>query len=240
MEAINFIKQTHKPFIGEIDNSFVDDNGFTYDDYYNIYVDSIISEIYKCKNKRVNVNCKFEKRDIVLKDKYINPKITKIELCNSIYINLTIDKDCKVKIIKTNGDLVVCNNADDIIARHIKMREGKGFITFEQFTDIEKAPVSDGDAVLLEDIGNLAANEMFTESGIVSPVEKVVNGIKLLSEKVDELIIVTNEVGCDGIEYAAGTMEYISAVSSINRSIAEFSDFVYECVYGIPVALKGE
>ena len=132
------------------------------------------------------------------------------------------------------------NNADDIIARHIKMREGKGFITFEQFSDIEKAPVSDGDAVLLEDIGNLAANEMFTESGIVSPVEKIVNGIKLLSEKVDELIIVTNEVGCDGIEYAAGTMEYISAVSSINRSIAEFSDFVYECVYGIPVALKGE
>lgn len=132
------------------------------------------------------------------------------------------------------------NNAEDIIARHIKMREGKGFITVEQFTDIEKSPVTGSDAVLLEDIGNLAANEMFTESGIVSPVEKVVNGIKLLSEKAADLIIVTNEVGCDGIEYTHETMEYISAVSSINCCIAEFADSVYECVYGIPVALKGE
>ncbi len=132
------------------------------------------------------------------------------------------------------------NNAEDIIARHIKMREGKCFVTIEQFTDINKAPVKDGDAVLLEDIGNLAANEMFTENGIVSPVTKVVSGIKTLSETVAELIIVTNEVGCDGIGYASGTMDYIDAVSSINRSIAEFADNVYECVYGIPVTLKGE
>ena len=132
------------------------------------------------------------------------------------------------------------NNAEDIIARHVRMREGKGFITVEQFTDIEKAPVTVGDAVLLEDIGNLSANEMFTENGIVSPVDKVVNGIKLLSGKVTDLIIVTNEVGCDGIEYAPGTMDYISAVSAINRSIAGSADNVYECVYGIPVALKGE
>ena len=81
---------------------------------------------------------------------------------------------------------------------------------------------------------------MFTENGIVSPVTKVVSGIKTLSEIVSELIIVTNEVGCDGIGYAPETMDYIAAVSSINRSIAEFADNVYECVYGIPVTLKGE
>ena len=132
------------------------------------------------------------------------------------------------------------NNAEDIIARHVKMREGKGFTVVEQFTDIEKAPVERGDAVLLEDIGNLAANEMFTESGICDPVKKVVAGIKQLSEEVSELIIVTNEVGCDSIGYSAETMDYIAAIAEIDRRIAEFADNVYECVYGIPVVLKGE
>lgn len=131
------------------------------------------------------------------------------------------------------------NNAEDIIARHVKMREGKGFVTVEQFTDIGSAPVQRGDAVLLEDIGNLTANEMFTDEGICSPVVKVATGIKQLSERVSELIIVTNEVGSDGIEYSAETMDYIRSVAEINRKIADISDNVYECVYGIPVALKG-
>ena len=113
------------------------------------------------------------------------------------------------------------NNAEDIIARHVKMREGKGYITVEQFTDIGSAPVQRGDAVLLEDIGNLTANEMFTEKGISCPVVRVVSGVKSLSERVSELIIVTNEVGSDGKDYGSGTMDYIRAMAEISRRIAE-------------------
>lgn len=131
------------------------------------------------------------------------------------------------------------NNAEDIIARHVKMREGKGFITVEQYTDIGNAPVQKGDAVLLEDIGNLTANEMFREEGIYDPVEKIVSGIRQLSEKAAELVIVTNEVGSDGIIYPDSTTAYIASMARICSKITCFADNVYECVYGIPVALKG-
>ena len=34
-------------------------------------------------------------------------------------------------------------------------------------------------------------------------------------------------------------MEYIKEMGRIDRRLAEFSDNVIECVYGIPIALKG-
>lgn len=53
-------------------------------------------------------------------------------------------------------------------------------------------------------------------------------------------VIVTNQVGSDGIDYDEGTAEYIRTLGDINRYIAEFADNVVECVYGIPILLKGE
>ncbi|MBP1566569.1 MAG: bifunctional adenosylcobinamide kinase/adenosylcobinamide-phosphate guanylyltransferase [Oscillospiraceae bacterium] len=126
------------------------------------------------------------------------------------------------------------------IERHRKMREGKGFLTLEQYTDIEKAEISLQSAVLIECMGNLCANEMFSDSAVEDPVSKIVSGIKKLSERAGLLVIVTNEVFSDGIEYESGTMEYIKAMGEINSRISAFADVVTECVYGIPVAVKGD
>lgn len=133
----------------------------------------------------------------------------------------------------------VGSDAEEIIMRHRKMREGKGYITVECQRDICNVDVSEKSGVLIECMGNLCANEMFVGSEIFKPADKIVSDIRALSEIVSELIIVTNEVGCDGVEYSAETLQYISQLAEINRKIAEFADNVIECVYGIPVPRKG-
>ena len=127
----------------------------------------------------------------------------------------------------------------EAISRHRKMREQKGFGTIEKYTDIQDISLDNCSAVLLECVGNLCANEMFSEDGMCYPVDKIVSGIKRLSDSAAELVIVTNQVGSDGIDYAEGTAEYIRLLGEVNRRIAEFADNVIECVYGVPIVLKG-
>ena len=97
-------------------------------------------------------------------------------------------------------------------------------------------------AALLECMSNLTANEMFTKDGMKSEeevVEKIVSEIQTLSQKLDNLVIVTNNVFEDGVIYDAGTMEYLKALGRINAALARLADRVAEVVVGIPVELKG-
>lgn len=131
------------------------------------------------------------------------------------------------------------NEAYAAIERHRKMREGKGFKTIEKYTDVHEILLSDNSSVLLECIGNLCANEMFSSNKMIDPTDKIIMGVQHLSSIAKETVIVTNQVGGDGIKYAKETAEYIRVLGEINRRIAEFSDNVIECVYGIPILLKG-
>ncbi len=51
------------------------------------------------------------------------------------------------------------------VARHRKMRSGKGFDTLECYTHLEEALIPAGRTVLLECMSNLVANEMFSPLG---------------------------------------------------------------------------
>lgn len=125
------------------------------------------------------------------------------------------------------------------IARHRKMRADKEFLTVEQYTDIDRADIPDGSAVLLECMGNLLANEMFRNDIITECTDKIVSDILHLKKRTKFLVIVTNQVGSDGIDYDKGTAGYIAALGRINQKIAANADKVIECVYGIPVTVKG-
>lgn len=124
------------------------------------------------------------------------------------------------------------------IARHRKMREDKGFLTIEQYTDIDHADVGKGNAVLLECLGNLLANEMFREGKVVDCTDKVVHDLLRLNHRTNLLVIVTNQIGSDGICYDKSTTDYIASLGTINQEIAANADKVVECVYGIPIVLK--
>ena len=80
---------------------------------------------------------------------------------------------------------------------------------------------------------------MFTQEEITDPSEKILRGLKSLSEQVETLVVVTNEVASDGLEYPSGTTKYIRIMSQLNNAAAQFADVVIECVCGITLLLKG-
>lgn len=135
------------------------------------------------------------------------------------------------------------------VERHRKQRAGKGFRTIERTRGLEalRIPGSpEQTAVLLECVSNLAANEMFGgetlpdcgQEPAVTAGEAVVAGIRSLARQAAELVVVTNEVGLDGISYEVETMEYIRLMGRVNQRLAKLADRVVEVVYGIPVVLK--
>lgn len=130
--------------------------------------------------------------------------------------------------------------AQDAINRHRRMRQGKGFETCERYTDVGGIVFSDWpDAVLLECIGNLCANEMFSDNGIHEQVaEKITQDIRKLAAKTKLFVAVTNQVGEDGMTYTEETMTYIRVLGEINARLAEEADVVIESVCGIPVYRK--
>lgn len=150
------------------------------------------------------------------------------------------------------------------VERHRKLRAGKGFLTIESPMNVGKIQFvcagepgqaqyrqeaerkgqcsSEKKSALLECMSNLTANEMFTKDGMKSEdevVEKIVSEIQTLSQKLDNLVIVTNNVFEDGVIYDAGTMEYLRALGRINAALARLADRGAEVVVGIPVELKG-
>ena len=127
------------------------------------------------------------------------------------------------------------------IARHRRMRDGKGFETLECPTDLATAvPDAAGD-ILLECLSNLVANEMFLAGeSRENTICKVMGGIDALCRSNDHVIIVTNNVFEDGISYPRETETYIACLGELNRRLAEAADLVIEAHAGIPTALKGE
>lgn len=127
------------------------------------------------------------------------------------------------------------------VARHREMRAGKGFETFERYTDLAGLRLPARGTALLECICNLTANEMFDENGNCSdPCDRVLAGVDALREQCDTLVVVTNDVGSDGEDYGAETRAYMEAIGRINAALAAKADVVCELVCGIPLPLKGE
>ena len=122
------------------------------------------------------------------------------------------------------------------VERHRAQRADKGFRTIECEKDLASADIAEGSVVLLEDLVNLMANEMF-DGGDVS---RIVPALNILAKKCRHLIMVTNDIFSDGIEYAESTQEYIRQLAEINNAAAQMADCVVEVVYSIPVCVKGE
>ena len=127
------------------------------------------------------------------------------------------------------------------IARHREMRKDKGFDTLECYTGLKQAEVSGYHTVLLECMSNLTANEMYQESGSGDRcVEEILEGIRHVKSQCHNLIVVTNEIFSDGIEYDAETRRYQQCLGRINTEMASMADLVAEVVYSIPLIHKGD
>lgn len=128
------------------------------------------------------------------------------------------------------------------IDRHRKLREGKGFLTVEQYTDISKVADkldSQADTLLVECLSNLCANEIFSPEGAGQETEnRIAQGIAALGERYENVIVVTNEIFSDGIAYPSETMDYIQTLGRLNTRLAQWADGVVEVFCGIPLYRK--
>lgn len=127
------------------------------------------------------------------------------------------------------------------VTRHQQMRQGGGFLTLEKPDNLDRLVLDQPGTALLECLCNLTANEMFDEEGRIQDVyDKISFGLEHLERQCKHLIVVTNEVGSDGIPYPAGTQAYIRLLGRINRHLAARYDVVAELIAGIPTLLKGQ
>ena len=123
------------------------------------------------------------------------------------------------------------------IAKHQSLRSGRGFQTLERYTDLAGLNVPDESNVLLECLGNLTANELYSQSG--GGDRAVILGIEALLGRCRHLTVVTNEIFSGGADYEGDTLNYMRALAAINRRLARRADMVVEVVAGCPNFLKG-
>ena len=119
------------------------------------------------------------------------------------------------------------------VEKHRKMRAQKQFETLECPLHLDRLALPGRGTVLLEDLGNLVANELY------SPAEAVLAGLERLAAGCDHLIVVSNEVFSGGADYAGDTDQYLLALARVNNAFAARADNVCRVVCGLPVYYKG-
>ncbi len=138
------------------------------------------------------------------------------------------------------------------VARHRALRAGKGFQTIECYTGLEKIQLPGRGAVLLECIGNLTANELYSPARAAANAETdetdetdkaaeaaVLRGVDNLLSQCRELVVVSNEVFSGGWNYEGDTFRYLRVLADINRALAGRAGRVAEIVCGRAVYYKG-
>ena len=133
--------------------------------------------------------------------------------------------------------------AEARVARHRAMRAKHGqdagleFLTVERPVNVGGAAVEPGDSVLLEDLGNLLANEIWSPAGVGPDraEERIFSGLCALLERAELLVVVSCDVFADGAEYDEGTMAYIWSLANLHRRLAPLACQVVEVVCGIPI-----
>ena len=125
--------------------------------------------------------------------------------------------------------------------KHRRLRAEKRFETVECYTDLASAVVPVGGAVLLECMGNLCANELYSPRGSGNGAEAaILRGVERLRGRCGDLVVVSNEVFSGGSRYEGDTLRYLKLLGRVNRRLAAMADNVCEVVCGVPVYYKGK
>ena len=126
------------------------------------------------------------------------------------------------------------------VEKHRKMRAAKQFETVECPLHLDNMRLPARGTALLEDLGNLAANELYDPAGAGENAAKaILHGLESLAAQCENLIVVSNEVFSGGADYAGDTGRYLLALAQVNNAFAARADAVVRVVCGIPVYYKG-
>jgi len=125
------------------------------------------------------------------------------------------------------------------IEKHRRARAGRGFSTVECYGDLRGLTLPARGTVLLECLGNLAANVLFGGTPPRDPAAAMLAGVEHVAAQSENLVVVTNAVFSDGVPCERDTLRYLTSLGAVNAALGRRFDAVTEVVCGIPLAQKG-
>ena len=126
------------------------------------------------------------------------------------------------------------------VEKHRRMRAEKQFETLECPLHLGTVRLPARGTALLEDLGNLTANELYDPAGAgEAAASAILDGLGRLAAQCEHLVVVSNEVFSGGANYAGDTDRYLKALAQVNNALAARADAVVRVVCGIPVYYKG-
>ena len=126
------------------------------------------------------------------------------------------------------------------VEKHRRMRAEKQFETLECPLHLGTVRLPARGTALLEDLGNLTANELYDPAGAgETAASAILDGLDRLAAQCEHLVVVSNEVFSGGADYAGDTDRYLKALAQVNNALAARADAVVRVVCGIPVYYKG-
>lgn len=126
------------------------------------------------------------------------------------------------------------------VEKHRRMRAEKQFETLECPLHLGTVHLPARGTALLEDLGNLTANELYDPAGAgEAAASAILDDLDRLAAQCEHLVVVSNEVFSGGANYAGDTDRYLKALAQVNNTLAARADAVVRVVCGIPVYHKG-
>ena len=134
---------------------------------------------------------------------------------------------------------------DERIIRHRQERDGWGFITVEQPSDIENIlhECDPGGSFLLDSLTALLANEMFPPPDwkiTEQAAEKIIGGLLQVTSNIKNIVIVSDYIYSDAFIYDEITEKYRKSLAEIDRAAAKNCDVVLEIAYTSVIVHKGQ
>lgn len=140
------------------------------------------------------------------------------------------------------------------IKRHVAQRQGKNFITLEQPRNIEEI-LNKTDAAkstfLLDSVTALMINELYSSSDAMgeetydmsadmNAPARVADGFEKLCAGVKNIVFVSDYIYMEKDNYSEYTVEYLKALSTVDKALAKMCDAVCEVSFGNLIMYKGE
>ena len=128
------------------------------------------------------------------------------------------------------------------IQKHRAQRAEKGFLTVEKARAVHELSLPADAVVILEDLGNLVGNELFSpEAGERSDetvLRELNESLLALENKCGQLILVGGLLAEEPRYGASDTERYVRLFSALQNGLAERADAVYLAELGLVRCLK--
>ena len=122
------------------------------------------------------------------------------------------------------------------ILKHQNARAQRGFMTLECYRGLSRLAVPGGSNVLLDGLGNLVAEELYSPQG--RGTAEILAGTEHLLEQCCHLTMVADEVFSGGKDYEGDTLRYLREMGRLHCDLAARADRVVEILCGVPNVLK--